>query len=223
MKDLPDDLETFLLLALSDSNLPTGGFVASSGLESTCLHGFLPLHYDLEAPATLSTVQSVVAFIDKSLTSYSRLAMAFVNDAHDLVCSVEPNDGFRQAREELVSLSTLHDAMLLNHVARRASKAQGAALLSLYVRSFAPPLPESGIKRPIDQLVDEIRISIRSGSFEAHLPVCWGILCAAVGLSAGMATCFLRNRRLLIILQQKRQDTCISSCMPDPSYLQPCD
>ena len=36
--------ESYLVQLLSDSNLPTGGFIASGGLESYHAHGFLPPH-----------------------------------------------------------------------------------------------------------------------------------------------------------------------------------
>ncbi|KAG6817885.1 hypothetical protein H0H87_001717 [Tephrocybe sp. NHM501043] len=70
-----DDNETYILLLLSDSNLPTGSFVASSGLESYVKHGF----------ATSGPTTATITFVQDSLGAYARSALPFVSDAHRIV------------------------------------------------------------------------------------------------------------------------------------------
>lgn len=78
-------------------------------------------------------------------------------------------------------LDDLYHSMTLNNVTRRASQSQGVALLTLYSKGFAKEGEENNnIYRA---LVDEFKLSIRRGDTPGHLPVCWGILTAALGLS----------------------------------------
>ncbi|KAF9031810.1 urease accessory protein UreF [Hymenopellis radicata] len=152
------DDDTYILLLLADSNLPTGSFVASSGLESYMKHGF--------------GSGDVVTFVRDSLASYGRSALPFVSDAHRLMSRYRDGDSNDSAVviEELAALEELYDSMTLNHVARRASKAQGVALLTLYTKAFAPPASHPENSR--------------------HLPTCWGVLTAALGLTLERA-CYL--------------------------------
>lgn len=81
--------------------------------------------------------------------------------------------------------------MLLNHVTRRASKAQGMALLTLYSRAFAS-LGKDAEKATISQrsvntLMEDLKAACRGkkATFHGHLPTCFAALCAALGLSLG--------------------------------------
>jgi urease accessory protein len=114
----------------------------------------------------------------------------------------------------------LYDASTLNHVARRASCAQGAALLTLYTRGFTRPalmISESmeGVTKTtttvpdievatIDNedngeresragaLIAALKVRVRRGDADApgHLPVCWGVLVGALGLTVGELAAF---------------------------------
>ncbi|KAJ7752779.1 urease accessory protein UreF [Mycena maculata] len=180
--------ETYLLLLLSDSNLPTGSFVASSGLESFLTHGFgAP---PSNQPTASFKMDTIATFIRDSLSTYAPSALPFVSDAHHIV---------RQRRDAprtlavLRQLDDLYECMTLNHVAKRASKAQGVALLSLYAKGFSRPqgLAFATVPDPTPEaqdmagLVDAFKLMVRRGDADAHghLPICWGILCAALGLS----------------------------------------
>ena len=185
-----DDEETYILLLLSDSNLPTGSFVASNGLESYMKHGF-------PAPPTSAVAQATIDFVRDNLASYARTAIPFVSDAHRAVESLILQEEVGKARgvlDILRELDDLYQAMTLNHVARRASTAQGVALLTLYSKGFLrptsvsdfpciPPLPH---ENQMAKLVDEFKMNIRREEVAGHLPVCWGILTAALGLKLGM-------------------------------------
>lgn len=169
------DTESYLVVLLADSNLPTGAFVASAGLESYIKHGF----------------SSVTSFVQESLSTYARSALPFVSDAHRVVTSSddhafenETQDIQSKVLTELQRLDEMYESMTLNHVARRASKAQGVALLTLYARSFTPPAP-TPTQKLYSKLVDRYKLAIRRGDTPGHLPVCWGVMTAALDLSLG--------------------------------------
>lgn len=176
------DDETYILLLLADSNLPTGSFVASSGLESYMKHGF-------------GSGGDVTAFIRDSLASYGRSALPFVADAHRLMARYRSGDGADSAAfvADLVALEAFYDSMTLNHVARRASKAQGVALLTLYTKAFAPPAshPSSSsvVQRRTAMFFSDFKTMVRREQTSGHLPTCWGVLTAALDLTLGILTC----------------------------------
>lgn len=161
-----DLVEQHLLLVLSDSALPSGAFVASSGLESIAQHGHLIDLHD---------------FLRRSLDSVARVSLPFINDVHAATLA--------QDVERIRKLDELHHATLLNAAARRASIAQGSALLSLYARALAPP------DRP-SALVDALRAEVRRGTFDAHLSICWAVVCAVCSLSLGAQSSRRANLQL---------------------------
>ncbi|KAJ1309024.1 hypothetical protein OPQ81_004705 [Rhizoctonia solani] len=191
------DNEEYLLMILSDGNLPTGAFVASSGLESYIKHGH-PSGSNSTAPET------TINFMRDSLHSYAHSAIPFVQHAHQIMGSSRDDDTL----DRLLELDELYDKMTLNHVARRASKTQGVALLTLYSRGFSLP---SVLRRPSDtaqpegedktaQLVDMLKLKVRQGRTPGHLPICWSILTSALELSSERSTevhLFLYARSIL--------------------------
>ena len=133
-----DESELYTMLLLADGNLPTGSFVASSGLESYIKHGF----FGSSSVAThAENSDAVINFIRDGLGTYARSALPFVSDAHEAVrCYYETakdcDDNVAAksmsfALERVVRLDALYHSMTLNEVTRRASKAQGVALLTL--------------------------------------------------------------------------------------------
>ncbi|KAF9464852.1 urease accessory protein UreF [Collybia nuda] len=211
-----DEDEAYILLLLSDSNLPTGSFVASAGLESYVKHGFASL------PGSTTTT-----FVRDNLASYARSALPFVTDAHRIVSRFrsptiitdagkgaesgdrETIDDLEWTTTKLAALDDLYDTMTLNHIARRASKSQGVALLTLFSKGFSRP---SGFSVPSDaetQNIPELRINgllehfkvmVRKEGTHGHLPTCWGVLTAALGLSLERSQylhLFLHARSLL--------------------------
>ncbi|BGO98217.1 Urease accessory protein UreF [Rhodotorula toruloides ATCC 204091] len=224
----PSSLEQYLLLVLSDSNLPTGGFVASSGLESWVQHGYAALQADASAPSTStpppppsSTLPGpegpLLGFVRHSLHSYARLNVPLLCAAHQAVSSVSPpyppssahpaklptptDSTFQIALSSLVSTDALCEALTLNHVARRASIAQGIALLTLYERAFSPP-PSTAGQDAVRDLVAAYRTKVRKGEDGAcgHMSVAFAVLTAAVGVSLDSALplfLFLHARSLL--------------------------
>ena len=232
----PSSLEQYLLLLLSDSNLPTGGFVASSGLESWIQHGNLaltapdpapPPSTASPAPPHLPTTSrtrpqpeaALLAFVAHSLHSYARLNIPLLRTAHAAVSSLlasssspssppaaPPADHARPtpadidaAVEHVLAADALCECMTLNHVARRASTAQGVALLTLYERALAPELPPPGADdsgrgaAAVGEVVARYRAAIRAGQGggkaveggNGHMSVAFAVMTAAVGLGLG--------------------------------------
>ncbi|KAI9837550.1 MAG: hypothetical protein M1819_007201 [Sarea resinae] len=130
------------LLLLSDSGLPLGSFAFSSGLESYLAHHPKPPLTSLptvpstrSGPSTTTTAPTTTApppphlpetlrtFLPHSLSSQASLSLPFVLAAYH-----DP--------DTLAALDDELDAQTLCPVARRASVAQGRALLSLWDRAF---------------------------------------------------------------------------------------
>ena len=235
-----DSLETYLLLvcvvfiiiitysnifnrSLADSALPTGGFVASSGLESSVQHGFVS--------SSSSSPFGLLSFVRESLSSYARLNLPFLDRAHRTVQNYHLRSSssssssssattttaiLQDTVESLLEIDGELESMMLNHVARRASKAQGIALLTLYSRAFAevhvpsssslPPANGHTIPDPaqhatatvMTDLIDALKLASRgkgkgkgegavgaAARMQGHLPVCFAVLTAALGLPLG--------------------------------------
>jgi urease accessory protein len=112
----------FLIWQLCDSAFPTGGFAHSSGLEAAWQHGEVRGRMEL------------IGFIKSSLDQLGHATLPFVTAAFD-------------APEKLAEFDALCDAFTTNHVANRASRAQGRAFLAAVERIFlerqTPARPDS--------------------------------------------------------------------------------
>lgn len=188
------DDETYVQLLLADSNLPTGSFVASSGLESFSTHGLLSV--------TSSKTDGTLGFVQDNLHNHAHSALPFISDAHSLVCALSESSTHSspalidQTLAALITLDRSYESITLNHVTRRASTAQGAALLTLHARAFAP----SSTSRVTPTLIDSLKLAVRRGEAHGHLPVCWGALTAALNVSLARAqhlALFLHARSIL--------------------------
>ena len=108
---LPLPTSDFLIWQLADSSFPTGGFMHSAGLEAARQHG------EVRNRAQLT------AFLETSLRQLERASLPLVTAAHN-------------APDRLPEWDRLTEAFLSNHVANRASRAQGKALFSAITRIF---------------------------------------------------------------------------------------
>ncbi|KAI0776217.1 hypothetical protein BD413DRAFT_602681 [Trametes elegans] len=194
---MDSDHEAYILLLLSDSNLPTGSFVASAGLESYVTHGFFTSSSDPPPP---DKMDYTIDFLRDSLSAYAHSALPFVLDTHLVVqqalqdAHTHGDEAIGRALGRLSELDELYETMTLNHVARRASKSQGVALLTLFSKGFSKPrvsrhFPHdpsnsSGMDDHSAILVDRLKLLVRREETHGHLPICWGVLTAALGLSA---------------------------------------
>jgi urease accessory protein len=99
---------------LADSSFPSGGFGHSGGLEAAWQLG------EVRSSAELAQ------FIQANVAQTSSAALPFLNEAY-----FEP--------ERIEGLDMLYDVFLSNHVANRASRAQGQGWLIALERAFALP------------------------------------------------------------------------------------
>ena len=108
---LNPETSDWIVWQLIDSAFPTGGFAHSMGLEAAWQHGEVRNRADL------------VSFIEASLQQQGSAALPLVLAAFD-----EP--------ARLAEFDKLCEAFTSNHVANRASRAQGRALVAAVARIF---------------------------------------------------------------------------------------
>lgn len=159
--EAPLNLPTHFLLLLSDSALPVGSFAFSSGLESYLTHN--------------SRSSSFATFLPLSISSFASTTLPFVLASHR-----EPSN--------LASLDDQLDASVICTVGRRASVAQGRALLSIWERSFRTTIPPGAALTDAAILRDFADLLRKSNGEQiplvsAHLGPLFGVVCAIVGLS----------------------------------------
>ncbi|KAJ9074727.1 hypothetical protein DSO57_1003782 [Entomophthora muscae] len=179
-----ETMQQILLWQLSDSALPIGGFVASGGLEAACQSG------------QVTSLDSFVSFLRTSLHSYAHTTVPFVVACHavaaayvrgqsDIKSEVKSEVTLEQAIREIVELDQLYHVSTLNPIVRRASKAQGVAMMMLYSKSFMPnDTPDMfGKECPNSPaLVGAYKQFIRKGEAQGHLPLCFPLLLASLGI-----------------------------------------
>ena len=105
-----------------DSAFPTGGFAHSSGLEAAWQHG------------EVRGREELISFLEASLHQLGHASLPFVTAAFD-------------APKKLAEFDSLCDAFTSNHVANRASRAQGRAFLTAVERIF-----KSEIRNPKSEI-----------------------------------------------------------------------
>lgn len=110
------DQNDWLIWQWVDSAFPSGGFAHSSGLEAAVQAGEVRDRVSLEC------------FLMASLEQVGHATLPLVTSAY-------------QTPNRLTELDALCDAFTSNHVANRASRLQGRALLLAAERIFALPLP----------------------------------------------------------------------------------
>ena len=204
------------LLLLSDSALPLGSFAFSSGLESYLAHNKHNKHHSPSpsslSPSSLSTssstptptptpLQTFDAFLDMSLRNLASTSLPYVLDAYH-----DPS--------HLLDLDNDLDASTPCTVARRASVAQGKALVGLWERALAPEGGEGCLEgveamRGIGAAL-KARGKERGGDGDgewglglrvnAHFAPLFGVVCRALGLAAEeTAYLFLLNHTKAVL------------------------
>lgn len=134
-----------LLCQLADSAFPSGGFAHSGGLEAAWQQGRV-------------TPESLEAYLLTQLHQTASAIMPFVAAAYR-----EP--------QSLAAFDADCDSRLNNHVANRASRAQGQAFLLAATRAFA-----------MQELTD-LGTQVRSARLVGHLAPIFGAVCRALLLA----------------------------------------
>jgi urease accessory protein len=135
--------DRWLTLQLADSAFPTGGFAHSAGLEAAVHAG------------EVRTSDDVEYHLRSYLWNVGHAMLPFAAAAHD--------DAYG-----LAAIDAMADALLTNHVANRASRTQGRALVATCARIFDQPVIAG--------------LAERASSFEApsHLAPLFGAVFAAL-------------------------------------------
>jgi urease accessory protein len=157
------ETSSWLLYILTDSALPTGGFVSSSGLEASYQAGLIDN-------------QNLPTFVSSAAHNYASNTNCFVRAGYEAPDQPDP-------LEYLVDSDATCDAvMAANVVGRRASLAQGIAMLTLYLKCFT----EGGENKEEDiQVVKKWRSMIRGEKVDGHFAVCYGLICRYLNVDLG--------------------------------------
>jgi urease accessory protein len=137
--------QEWLLWQLADSAFPTGGFAHSGGIEAACQHG------ELREPAQLR------GYLEANLEQFGHASLPFMIAAHG-------------APSHWAEYDRLCDCFTSNHVANRASRLQGQALLASTARIFAKA-----------QLREMRETAAEQAAF-CHLAPVFGVVMGALGL-----------------------------------------
>jgi urease accessory protein len=149
------------LWQMVDSLYPTGGFAHSLGLEAATQEG-------------LVTASSLREFLSASLHQSSNFALPVVFSSHQMAAGSDSS----QLVESVLSLNARATALYSNHVARKASFAQGAALLRLALSTYAASFPR------MQTLLTVRKEAKKRKQGGVHHAVLFGVVCALLGVQA---------------------------------------
>lgn len=155
-----------ILLLLSDSALPLGSFAFSSGLESFLSHN--------KHATNAARLQAFDRFLSHSLQNLSSTALPYTLAAYN-----DPT--------QLVRLDNDLDASTPCTVARRASIAQGRALLTVWERALAASAePRSAATDAVSAFASAAKASTPDATglqLNAHFAPLFGAACRALAVS----------------------------------------
>lgn len=159
------ETSSWLLYILTDSALPTGGFVSSSGLEASYQAGLIDN-------------ENLPAFVSSAAHNYASNTNCFVRAGYEAPDQADPLAYLEE------SDATCDAVMAANVVGRRASLAQGIAMLTLYLKCFT----EDGKKQDI-AVVKKWKSMIRGERVDGHFAICYGLICRYLNVDLGKFPC----------------------------------
>ncbi|KAJ3076532.1 hypothetical protein HDU98_002520 [Podochytrium sp. JEL0797] len=162
----------WLLLLLADSALPTGGFIASSGLES-----FAGLNQlTNKTKLTPEGYAAINSFIASNISALAFSALPYLSQVHNVM---KGTGSVAEKQETVKELdASYHGMIATNEVALRASLAQGAAFLSVLDRAFSVDLDAETLA-----IVKGLKKLLRLDQLHGHLPIYFSVLCASLGVT----------------------------------------
>ena len=157
-----NETSSWLLYILTDSALPTGGFVSSSGLEASYQAG-------------LVDNTNLPAFVSSSAHNFASNSNCFVRAGYEAVDHSDPlaflSDGD----------ATCDAVTAANAVAKRASLAQGIAMLTLFLKCFS----DTSDQKDNVQMVKSWKNRIRAEKADGHFAICFGLICRCLKVDLG--------------------------------------
>ena len=128
---------------LADSSLPTGGFVASAALEVAI------------QTKHITNAKSLREFLSHNIHTFAHSAGITATTAFDALLS----DDVSEVVKKIQDIDMFYDACTTNHIAKRASKAQGSAYLTLATRAFGDKKREKGLREGVlNRYKDLVRV-----------------------------------------------------------------
>ncbi len=157
-------MKDWLIWQLADSAYPAGGFAHSGGLEAAWQQG------------ELNGESGLADYMRSQLTQVGHSQLPFVLAAH-------------RDPDRFCELDRLCHAFLSNHVANRASRRQGGALLASSESVF-----------PFTTMLRALRSTVTRTEAEGHFPPIFGVVTRALGVDSertGRLFLFLALRGLV--------------------------
>jgi urease accessory protein len=197
---------SWLLWQFLDSALPTGGFIASNGLEA-----FAKLHPDATSP------KDVEAYVNWSVHSCGYTNLPFVTAIWKLVdewtlrdCQLKTEKGKAKAMKSVLhrigNIDREYDVFMNNAIQNAASRKQGDGIVMMGVKCFADQLNFKASSRARSTLLEEeeeevgeeeselgpnIRILkpfkalLRSEEVAGHYPIAFAMIARLLGFDLG--------------------------------------
>lgn len=181
----PNGLPSHPLLLLSDSALPLGSFAFSSGLESYLAHHPSPTN---PKPAA----EAFPHFLTLAITTLATTTLPYLLAAH-------------RSPELLQELDATLDACTLCPVARRASVAQGKALLTLWERALKTGAGQSHAALALGEFSKGLKKVTPRGDddeceLSGHFAPIWAAVTCAMGVTLREAAyTFLFNHAKAVV------------------------
>ncbi len=192
---------SWLLWQFLDSALPTGGFIASNGLEA-----FAKLHPDQASP------RDVEAYVNWSVHSCGYTNLPFVTAVWKLVdewivrdSQLKTERGKERAMKSVLyrigNLDREYDVFMNNAIQNAASRKQGDGIVMMGVKCFAEQLNYKGDRNerydgeglgndqqelgPSIRILKPFKALLRSEEVAGHYPIAFAMIARLLGFDLG--------------------------------------